>query len=96
LYLVEQTTKALYLLLSKSNNGDLPFDLMLKLFDRTVLPVHVLIYDSEIFGFENHDQLEKVHNDFLRKLTKAKKSTQMYIIYGELERYTIAINVQPI
>jgi hypothetical protein len=58
--------------LSKTNNADLPIEMMLKLFDQTVIPI--LTYGSEIFGFENPDQFENVHNDFFRKLTKARKA----------------------
>ena len=60
-------------LYTRSNNSDLPIDLVFILFDHTVLPI--LTYGSEIFGFENIDILEKVHNDFLRKNTFARRST---------------------
>lgn len=60
----------MYGLLYKIRNADLPIDLSLKLFDHTILPI--LTYWSEIFGFENLDILETVHNDFLRKLLRAK------------------------
>ena len=79
----------MFLLFTKSNNADLPIDLILKLFDHTVLPI--LTYGSEIFGFENIDIIEKVHNTFLRKITNSRKSTPMYILYGELGRYPISV-----
>ena len=82
----------MFALYTKSNNADLPIDITLKLFDHTVLPI--LTYGCEIFGFENIDMLEKVHNDFLRKLTKTRKSTLMYMLYGELGRYPISIVIQ--
>ena len=49
-------------------------------------------FGSEIFGFENIEIIERVHNNFLRKITKARKSTPMYMIYGELGRYPLSIN----
>ncbi len=82
----------MHLLYSRANNADLPIDLTLKLFDHTVLPI--LIYGSEIFGYENIEILEKVHNNFLRKITNARKSTPMAFLYGELGRYPIAINIK--
>lgn len=91
-HVVQQATKAMYLLFTKSNNSDLPLDLIIKLFDHTVLPI--LTYGSEIFGFENLDILEKVHNEFLRKITKSRKSTPLYMLMGELGRYPISIIIK--
>jgi hypothetical protein len=91
-HLAEQATKAMHLLYIRANNAELPIDLILKLFDHTVLPI--LTYGSEIFGFENIDILERVHNNFLRKITKARKSTPISFLYGELGRHPIAINIK--
>ena len=82
----------MHLLYIRANNAELPIDLILKLFDHTVLPI--LTYGSEIFGFENIDILERVHNNFLRKITKARKSTPISFLYGELGRHPIAINIK--
>ena len=89
---VSQAKKAMFLLLAKSNKADLPPDLVLKLFDHTVSPI--LTYGSEVFGFENTKMLETVHNDFLRKITNAKKSTPLYMLHGELGRYPIDILIK--
>jgi hypothetical protein len=91
-HIVEQSKKAMFLLFSKIRNADLPIDLSIKLFDHTVLPI--LTYGSEIFGFENLDMLESVHNDFLRKLLNARRSTPIYILHGELGRYPISVVVK--
>ena len=48
---VQQATKAMVLLFTKSSKTDLPIDLILKLFNHTVLPIFT--YGSQIFGFEN-------------------------------------------
>ena len=73
-------------------NLDLPFDLQLKLFDHTILPI--LTYASEVWGFENLDMIEKVHNDFLRKITLARKSTTLYMLYGEAGRFPLKIIIK--
>ena len=91
-HLTQQAKKALYLLYSKASNANLPIDLTIKLFDNTVLPI--LTYGSEIFGFENHDLIESVHNTFLRKILNARKSTPIYMLHGELGRYPITILIQ--
>lgn len=74
-HVIQQASKAMHLLFTRTNNANLPIDLTLKLFNHTILPI--LTYGSEIFGFENLDILEKVHNDFLRKITKVRRSTPM-------------------
>ena len=91
-HIAQQAKKALYLLYAKSSNADLPLDLSLKIFDHTVLPI--LTYGSEIYGFENLDILEKVHNDFQRKVLKARKSTPIYMLHGETGRYPISIDIK--
>jgi len=91
-HIVEQATKALHLLFTRSSNAGLPLDLTIKLFDHTVMPI--LTYGSEIFGYENIEMLEKVHNDFLRKITKARKSTPISFLHGELGRYPISVVIQ--
>jgi hypothetical protein len=55
----------MHVLYTKIFNLDLPIDIQLKLFDQTILPI--LTYNCEIWGFENIDIIEKVHNDCLRK-----------------------------
>ena len=80
------------LLFTNVNNLDLPFDLQLKLFDHTVLII--LIYACEIWGYEKLDEIEKVHNDFLRKITIARKSTSLYMLYGEIVRYSLEIVIK--
>ena len=70
-FFVEQAKKAMHLLYCRINNLNLPVDLQLKLFDHTVLPI--LTYACKMFSFENLDMLEKVHIDFLRKISKSKR-----------------------
>jgi hypothetical protein len=42
----------------------IPIDLQFKLFDTLILPI--LTYGSEIWGYENTKQLEKLHLQFCR------------------------------
>ena len=90
--LAEQARKAMHSVLTKSQKLELPIDLQLKLFDHTVAPI--LLYASEIWGYEDHKILEKIHTEFLRKITKSKKSTPHYMLYGELGRFPISINIK--
>lgn len=91
-HIVLQAKKAMILLLTRINNLDIPIDLQLKLFDHTVLPI--LTFACEVWGYENLDLIEKVHNDFLRKVTHAKKGIPLYMIYGELGRFPLEITIK--
>lgn len=50
-HVIEQAKKAMHLLYSKINNIDLQIDLILKLFDHTILSIFT--YGSEILGHKN-------------------------------------------
>ena len=91
-HIVQQARKAMILLFIRINNLDKSIDLQLKLFDNTVLPI--LTYACEVRGYENLDLIEKVHNDFLRKVTHAKKGTPLYMIYVELGRFSLEITIK--
>ena len=91
-HLIEQAKKAMHLLYSRIHNLDLPIDLQLKLFDHTILPI--LTYGCEIWGYESLDGIEKVHNEFLRKIGKLRKSTPLYMLYGEFGRHPVSISIK--
>ena len=91
-HIVEQAKKAMHLLFCRINNLYLPVDLQLQLFDHTVLPI--LTYACEIWGFENLDIIETVHTEFLRKITKSRKSTPLYMLYAELGRVPLEITIK--
>ena len=88
----EKANKAMHLLYKRIYNLNLPLDLQLQLFDSTILPI--ITYGSEIWGYENLDMFERIHNQFLRTITKCRKSTPMYMLYGELGRHPISITIK--
>ena len=61
-HLSEQATKAMFSLLKKWRQFDIPVDLMLELFDKSVVPI--LLYGCEVWGFENIDIIERIHLKF--------------------------------
>ena len=62
------------------------------LFDKIVLPI--LLYGSEIWGFENLDILERVHLKFCKLILHLKQTTPSFIVYAELGRHPIHIDVK--
>ena len=79
----------MHLLYKRINNLNLPLGLQLKLFDSTILPI--MTYGCEIWSYEDTHMFERIHNAFLRTITKTRKSTPLYCLYGELGRYPIEI-----
>ena len=87
--LAEQARKAMFSVLRKSRKLQLPVDLQIQLFDSMVVPI--ILYGSEITGFENSDILERLCTQFYRIILKVKKTTPNVMLYGELGRYPINI-----
>ena len=54
----------------------------------------ILLYGAEIWDHESHEVQEKVHVEFLRKITNAKKSTPRYMLYGEVGRHPLTYNIK--
>ena len=67
---VDQAKKAIYMLYKCIRNLNLPIDLQLKIFDNTIVPI--LLYGYEIWGYQNTNIIENVHNEFLRNILKVK------------------------
>ena len=54
----------------------------------------ILLYGCEVWGFQNIKLIESVQNQFLRSITKLRKSAPLYIIYAELDITPIEIHVK--
>ena len=89
---VEHGRKTMNLLYKRIRNLNLPIDLQIKLFEHTIAPI--LLYGCEIWGYQNTQIIENVHNDFLRKILKLRKSTPLYILYAELGRRPLQIIIK--
>ena len=65
---------------------------MFKLFDACVTPI--LLYGSEIWGYECVDILEKVHSRFCKLVTRSSKFKHNTMVYAELGRFPISILIK--
>ena len=81
-YIKDQVLRAVFALLSKGRRLKLPVDIMLELFDRTIIPL--LLYGCEVWGIENYKLLEAVELKFYKYMLGLKKSTPTCMVYGEL------------
>ena len=89
--LVQQSQKSLFALFRRIRNVNIPVDLQFKLFDTLVAPI--LLYSSEIWGFENTKEIKKVHLQFIKKTIGLRMSTPNYMVYGESGRYPLHIQI---
>ena len=80
-----QSQKTLYSVYYKIRYIKIPIDLQLKIFDALFAPI--LLYGSEVLGFEKNDNIEKVHLQFLKKKLGVRITTPNCLVYGELGRY---------
>ena len=84
---VDKARKALFKLKSFATKVNLSTQVMLHLFDHAILPI--LLYGCEIWGYENIEQIEVFHRNFLRQLLMVDRSTPIPMVYGELGRFEI-------
>ena len=88
----EQANKARFALLQKTRTSNLPLDLQLDLFDKTIKSI--LLYGAEVWGFWNCDVIERIQLKFLKYIFKLNKTTPSHMIYGELGIFPITIEIQ--
>ena len=64
----------------------------LKWFDSLVEPI--ILYGSEVWGFENIQIMERIHLKFCKRISNVRLTTPNYMVYGELVRYLLKIRVK--
>ena len=79
---ITQARKAMFAVIEKAKVLHLPVDIVCELFNVCVVPV--LLYGSEIWGFENLRDVEIFHRGFMRLILKVFKFTPNAMLYGEL------------
>lgn len=60
----DKAVKAMYSVIQMGRKLDLRIEVMFKLFDTCVMPI--LLYGSEVWGFECVEVIEKVHSRFCK------------------------------
>ena len=89
---IGKAKRAMYSIMIKSKKLRLPIDIQLELFDRLVVPI--MIYGSEVWGFENLKQIKAVHTQYCKHLLKLRKNTMNCMTLGELGRLDMSCTVK--
>lgn len=93
--LSNRATRAIYAVYSKIDKKIISPHTQLKLFDHLIAPI--LLYGSEIWApylnlnpdkWENNE-IEKVHNQFMKRCLGVNRSTTNALVKGELGRYSL-------
>ena len=88
---VLQGRRAMFNLLHKVRNLHLAVDIACKLYDTLVVPI--LLYSSEIWGFQDLKEIEVQHRKFLKSILRVHKGTASCIVYAELGPRELKSNV---
>ena len=79
---IDKARRSMFSLLTKAGRLLLTVDIILDLFDKTVLPV--LLYGCEVWGHTNTQAIEIFYRKFLKMILKLNFSTSSIKVYGEL------------
>ena len=89
---IDQGRKAMFSLLTKAKRLELPIDVVLDLFDKTVLPV--LLYGCEVWGHTNIVSLEIFYRKFLKIVLHVGLRTPSCKVYGETGKLPLAHSIR--
>lgn len=87
-----RASRAMFALIKKSKTLNLPLDITIDLFEKTVTPV--LLYGCEIWGFQTLYLIEKLQLKFFKYMLKLRKSTPSHMVYGETGKFPINIDIK--
>ena len=82
----------MFSLLHKIRALNLPIDLQVELFNKTIKPI--LLYGCELWGTGNLESIERVQLKFLKQMLNLKKSTPSFMVYGELGVYPLTLEIK--
>jgi hypothetical protein len=82
----------MYDLLRKGRIHNVYIKCQLYLFNKVLEPI--LLYGCEIWGFGKNNIIERAHLKFCKLLLRLKVSTPNFMVYGELGRYSLEIDIK--
>ena len=88
----DRASRAMFALLKKCNTLNLPVDIILDLFDKTIAPI--LTYGCEIWGFDQLDMLQKLQLKFYKIVLKLRMSTPSVMVFGETGHYPLWVKIK--
>ena len=88
--LADKVVRAMGLLFSTIKHVQVPFKMLLQLFDTYVKSI--LNYSCETWGFSSADRCERVHRKFLKRILGVKMNTNNMALYSETGRFPLFLD----
>jgi hypothetical protein len=82
----------MYEVIRRGKRHNLSIECLLDLFDKIVKPI--LLYGCEVWGFSDNYVIEKILLKFCKLILHLKQSTPNCMIYGELGRCPLYIDIK--
>ena len=89
---INKSRLALYSLRRTFREKCVPIDCQIDIFEKTVEPI--LLYGSEVWGFENVSIIENFYLKSLKQLLGLRKTTPSYMVYSEIGKYPINVKIK--
>ena len=88
----DRAARAMFSLIKKCKARHLPIDLIIDMFDKTIIPI--LTYGCEVWGFGPNEIVNKFQRKFFKIVLNIRKSTPSAMIYGETGKYPLDITIK--
>ena len=88
----DRASRAMFSLLKKGKQKNLPVDVMIDMFDKMIVPI--LTYGCEVWGFTDADIANRLQLKFLKIIFRLRRSTPSYMVYGETGVYPIDVTIK--
>jgi len=89
---IQKATKGLHSLKASFRDKYIPIDCQLEICEKTIEPI--LLYGSEIWGFENLAILEKFQSKYVKQILGLRQNTPTYMVLGESGKVPLAVQVK--
>jgi hypothetical protein len=89
--LLEQARMAMFSIILKARNLDLPISMQIHLFDTCSMVAPILLYGSEVWGIEYVNIIDRFELRFYKFILNLKQSTENCMLYGDSGIYALFI-----
>ena len=91
-HVYKKAQNAMYALIKKGRECNLPIDVYLNMFDSTIVPI--LLYGCEVWGPSHAHTIEKLHLKFRKHILRLNRTTPNVMVYGELGQCPLDITIK--
>ena len=90
--LYDRASRAMFSLLKKCKSSNLPIDITIDMFEKTIVPI--LTYGCEVWGFGTNDVVNKLQRKFLKIILRLRTSTPTAMLHGETGTFPVDVTIK--